>query len=275
MKNKELQELKPVYIHEARHSTEDEINLVDLAVILARRKIMVLSIIILFIALGITKALITPKQYMVSTTIEIGSQIIEGQVTPFESPQNLLAKLQHSYIPSTLKTYQQSNPGDKNSYIIRSSIPSSSKIIILEMNGTEAEIALMTKLQQSVTQLIIQDHNRIFGAVKQNLITSRDQAKAELAILNANDNIQTKEKLLLSEEKRLLKGEIEIYELQLANLLNTREISPPMKSTHATSTGKKLIIALALFAGILLAIFTTFLAEFIDRVKERSKEEKL
>lgn len=275
MKNKELQELQPVYVHEARHSTDDEISLVELAVIIARRKILVFFIIILFIVLGITKALITPKQYTVSTSIEIGSQIIEGQIHHFESAQNLLAKLQHSYIPSTLIEYQLSNPDDKNSYIIRSSIPSGSKIIILEMNGTEDKFTLMTTLQQSITQKIIQDHNRIFGAVKQNLITLRDQTKADLASLNANDNIQAEDKHLQSEEKRLLKSKIEILELQLANLLNTREVSPPMKSVQPTGTGKKLVVTLAVFAGIIFAIFAAFFAEFIGRVKERSMDNKL
>ena len=263
MKNNELQELKPVYIHEARYSADDEISLVDLAVILARRKALIIFIITIFMALGIAKALLTPKQYTVSASIEIGSQIIEGNVNFFESPQNLLAKLQNSFIPLTLNTYQLSNPDDKNNYIIRSSVPSSSEIIVLEMNGTEDEVSLMTTFLQNVIQKAIQNHNRIFGTVKQNLVTSINQAKAERTGLNSNENLQ-------SEKIKNLKDEIEIYKLQLANLLNTREISPPMKSNLPTGTGKKLIVTLALFAGIFLAIFAAFLAEFIARVKEKS-----
>lgn len=261
MKNNELQELKPVYIHEARYSADGEISLVDLAAMLARHKTMIASIIAIFIVLGITKALLTPKQYTVSTTIEIGSQIIESQAQHFDSPQNLLAKLQHSFIPSTLNTYQLSNPNNKNKYIIRPSIPSSSVIVVLEMEGTEDEVDLMTTLLQDVNQKIFQDHDRVYNSVKQNLVAMISQAKAELATLNSNDEIQI-------EERKLLEGQIKIYNLQLANLQKTRSISPPMKSIHPTGTGKKLILALALFAGAFFAVFTAFLAEFIKRVKE-------
>lgn len=275
MKNKELQELRPVYLHEARGSSDDEISLVDLAAILVRRKILIFSIITIFLAIGTTKALLTAKQYTVSTSIEIGSQIIEGSIQHFEEPQNLLAKLQYSYIPSTLSTYQLSNPDDTNNYIIRSSIPSGSKLILLEMDGTEDETTLLTTLQQNVVQKIIKDHSRIYDAVKQNLITQRDQAKAELAALDANDGIQANEKRLLLEDKRMLVDKIEIYELQLANLLNTRELAPPMRSIHPTGTGKKLIIALTILAGVLVAVSAAFLAEFIDRVKQKNLENKL
>jgi len=180
MKNKELQELKPVYIHETSHSSDDEINLIDLAVILTQRKILIVLIITIFMTLGITKAMLTPKQYTVSTSIEIGSQIIDGDVKSFESPQNLLAKLQHSFIPLTLNTYQLSNPDDTNNYIIRSSVPNSSNMIVLEMSGKEDKIGLMSDFLRETTLKIFQDHKRTYDSVKNNLIALTNQAKTEL-----------------------------------------------------------------------------------------------
>ncbi len=43
MKDSDLQELKPVYIHEASYSADDEISMIDLAMVLVRRKRMILK----------------------------------------------------------------------------------------------------------------------------------------------------------------------------------------------------------------------------------------
>ena len=63
MKNDKAQELKPVYIHEASYSTDDSFSLIDIAMALLRHKTLIAVIIISFIALGVTKALLTPKSY--------------------------------------------------------------------------------------------------------------------------------------------------------------------------------------------------------------------
>ena len=118
MKNDNSQELKPVYIHEASYSTEDEISLIDLVMILVNRKRLISLIFIGFIVLGIAVALLTPKQYIYSTSLEIGSQIISDSINPFESPETLLAKIQHVFIPQAQNEQRQTDPEDKEKYKI-------------------------------------------------------------------------------------------------------------------------------------------------------------
>jgi len=266
MKNNDLQELKPIYIHETSYSAEDEISLVDLAMVLIRRKKLIIGITTFFIALGVAAALLMPKSYTFSTSIEIGSRIVSGTIKPFESPETLLAKIQHVFVPEALSTQRQTNPDDENKYKIKASIPKSSVLIVLEIKGIKEKSNLLTKLLQNVTQQAIQDHQRIYSAIKQNLLALKEQAKTELSTLDSAKNNH-------NEERRLLKSNIEVYETELANLRNTREILPPMKSIEPTGTSRKLMVIIAAFMGAFLAVFSAFFAEFIAKVKEKNQSD--
>lgn len=54
MKNSGLQDIKPVYIHDNNYSTGNEVSPINLAMILAHRKVTITSIITAVIALGLT-----------------------------------------------------------------------------------------------------------------------------------------------------------------------------------------------------------------------------
>jgi len=259
MKTNDLQELKPVYIHEASYTAGDEISLVDLAMVLVRRKVMIISIFIVFIVSGITLALLIPRTYTFSTTIEIGSQIISGSIKPFESPQALLAKLQYSYIPQILSEHKQSHPDDKNKYRINSSVPSGSNITLLEIKGTEDQADTLKQLLQITSQKAIEDHNRIFQSVKKNLETRLIQATNNLRTLRNSKNNET--------EVASSQSIIESLSSQLANLRNTREVLPPIRSLDPTGSGRKTIVIITAIAGIFLGVFAAFFAEFLSKVK--------
>ena len=263
MKNNDLQDLKPVYIHETSYSTENEISLIDLAMVLVNRKKLIIQIFTVFVILGIAAALLIPKKYSYSTSIEIGSQIIDGSVKSFESPQTLLAKLQHNFIPQTLNEHQLSNPADENKYKIKASVPKNSDIIVLEVKGTKKQADLMKSLLISTTQQAVLDHSRIFDSVKRNLLSQIELANTKLTNLGSGTNNRA--------EKTSLQSSIEGYSSQLANLRNTREILPPMKSLEASGTNRKLIVIIAAFAGLFIAVFAAFFAEFVVKVKEQIK----
>ena len=61
MNDSDKQELKPVYIHEVNYSADDEISLVDLVMVLVRRKRMIAVITTFIILLGVIAALSAPK----------------------------------------------------------------------------------------------------------------------------------------------------------------------------------------------------------------------
>jgi uncharacterized protein involved in exopolysaccharide biosynthesis len=230
-----------------------------------RRKAMIASICILIFALGFTLALLAPRTYTYSTSIEIGSQIIDGTVEPFESPETLLAKLNYSFIPKTLNDLSMAGQENKQSYKITASVPRSSKIIVLQMKGTEDQAEILGSILQSISKRAIQDHQRIYDAVKLNYVSSKNQAESELANLDVNSNEN-------AEKIQRLKNRIESYNSQLANLSNTREILPPMRSIDPTGVSKKLVVIVTAFLGIFLGVFAAFFFEFLAKVKEVSSQ---
>ena len=261
MKNNELQEINPVYIYESGNVSKDEINLVELALVLVNRKKLISIIFISFVILGIAAALFIPKQYAYSTPLEIGSQIISGSIEPFESAQTLLAKLQHSFIPQTINEHHKSNPEDDKEYEIQATIPKNSDIIVLKVNDTQAQAALMKNMLKNITNKAVDNHTRIFDSVKKNLISQLEQAKAKLKDLGSGpDNYSRKASLQRS---------IESYSGQLSNLRNTNAISPPMQSIEPSGFNNTLIIAISAFVGLFIAVFSAYFAEFIVKVREK------
>ena len=266
MKNNDLQEIKPVYVREASYSTEDEISLIDLAMVLVKRKKLISLIFTGFIVLGIAAALLIPKKYTYSTSIEIGSQIINEAIKPFESPETLLAKIQHVFIPHELNEQRQTNPEDVKKYKITASIPKNSVIIVLEVKGNEDEADLLTGILQNISQQAIFDHSRIYNSVRKNIASRLNQTTTELEMLKKTEGNKTE----VATQQNL----IELYSSQLANLRETRDILPAMKSLEPTGTSRKLIVIITAFAGVFLAVFSAFFAEFVAKVREASRQNK-
>lgn len=257
MKNNELQNNTP---DTSSYSVVNDISLIDFALILIKRKRLITIIISLFILIGIIAALLVAKKFTYSTTLEIGSQVINGSVTHFESTQTLLAKLQHNYIPIALNKQRLTETSNNLKYKIQAKIPLGSNILVLETKGTENQAALLKGLLSSIAQLAITDHIRIYDSVKQSINSRLKVASTELKRLEQNNNNET--------EIAIQYATIERYSSQLANLLNTREIQPPIKSLEPTSMNNIIIIITALLTGLLAGVFLAFFAEFASRVKD-------
>lgn len=266
MNDNESQQLKPVYIHEAFTTHSDEISLVDLALILVRRKIIIMGILGLFIAAGIAYALATETKptYTYNSSIEIGTQLINGDRKPIEPPSYLLAKVDYGFIPKTLYQYQQQNPEDEKNYEITVSNPKSSPVITLSMSASEDQSELVHGFIKNITQGIMQEHEELFNTIKENLELQLTQATNQLNSMGNNpENLA---------EKNSLQDKIDSYLSQLANLRNTRVISQPMKSQDPSGTSGRLIVVIAAFAGLFAGIFAAFFIEFAGKVREKKAE---
>ena len=75
-----------------------------------------------------------------------------------------------------------------------------------------------------------------------------------------------KSKILLQQQK------IDGIAIKLKGLRDTQTLTEPMKSLDPVGTGKKIIVVIALMAGLFVGIFSIFVMEFLSKVKERSQE---
>ena len=333
---------------------DDEISLVDLWLVLVKRKKLLFFIMGLFIVGGLILAFVLPKQYSYSTSIEIGSRIIKDNVQPIESPETLLAKIQESYIPLVQHQYRKENPTDLGKYGIKARIPKGSQIIVLGSKGSEKNSSIYTALQQRVVDEVKNDHKRILEIIRKEMEIARNEAlskleeikdisklllaresrltsvaellknqiedaKKDLAIAEKNrqrsikeatneakamtllmlDNeVQQQRERLATLEERLIteiaegqdklakeisdnirtqqnqKDKIARVEAQLANLVETRALVPPMQSNEPTGLSKRLILAIAIILGIVLGVFVVFFAEFIQKANKQMQEEQ-
>ena len=74
----------------------------------------------------------------------------------------------------------------------------------------------------------------------------------------------------IQREQVRLQDQLNAIELKSDNLLQTRILSEPLRSIEPVGKGKKIIVIVALFAGIFLGIFVALILEFLEKVKQYS-----
>ena len=239
MKNNELEELKPVYIHEASSSANDEISLVDLALVLVRRKRLIGLILITFISIGIIFILSQKPTkttvYKYETSIHIGSRTMMNKTVFLEPPSTLLSSIKYIHIPSIL-------PKSDRKYSITASLLKNSGIIVLKTSSDKANDLAAIDLLTTISHQAIANHDKYYNAIKNSL----------KAINNTEDPTD--------------------IALQLASLKTSSTSAKPDELEITTvNTGKspKLILAFSIISGLIMALLVAFFAEFVSKVKEK------
>ncbi|MGD8570753.1 MAG: Wzz/FepE/Etk N-terminal domain-containing protein [Gammaproteobacteria bacterium] len=214
---------------------EDEISLIDLWLVLVKRKNLLFAVLAVFALAGLTMALVVPKQYNYTTSIEIGSRIVRDDVQPIERPETVLAKIQESYIPLVQHQYRKQNPEHSGNYSINARIPKGSQIIVLESKGSEQIGDIYKNLQQNVVNKVQQDHQRILEVIRKELEIKRNEAVNKLEDLKDNGNLLVSQESRLTGLAQLLKDQIKgaKNDLKLAEKNRRRAVSEATNATKA------------------------------------------
>ncbi|NOY72259.1 MAG: hypothetical protein GXP14_07765, partial [Gammaproteobacteria bacterium] len=172
MKNKELDEIKPIYIYEACYSPENEINLLDLALVLIRRKVLIGIILIIFITAGTFYSLMqtdtVTTTYDYETSIFIGSRTVNNRTIYLEPPATLLSNIQYIYIPFFLSNLEKKHTTPatlEKKYTISATLPKNSGVIILKTSSTEADDADAINLLTAISKKAIADHGKYYESI--------------------------------------------------------------------------------------------------------------
>lgn len=219
----QLQKHKPVYIDQPYDRYEDEIDLVDLWLVFIRYKKVFLITFAACLALGLIYALLMPKSYNFTTSIEIGTRLQKEEIISIEDPQTVLAKIQESYVPLVLNEYHRTNPVTDYSSKITARIPKGSEIIVLETRGTENGAPTHLELQKNVVEKVRQDHQRIIGIIRKEVEIERNTA-----INNLNES-KDHAQLIKAREQRvnglemLLKQQLEAAKTYLSKAEKSRQ----------------------------------------------------
>ncbi len=149
---------------------EDEINLLDIFLVLVKRKKVIAIVAGVCIVIGIVFSFTTSKVYTYSTSIEIGAtgspvsddgfeENVNQQLKLIDNPNTVLAKIQESYILVVQREYFNSNP-DIKVFKIKARIPKGSELIVLESKGTEELKETHLYIHQQILNRLIQDHKK-------------------------------------------------------------------------------------------------------------------
>ncbi|MCK4620858.1 MAG: hypothetical protein KAT62_01455 [Desulfuromonadales bacterium] len=177
----------------------DEVDLVQLWLILSKRKYLIGGICSLCLLGGVAFAFLVPDKYTYSTSIEIGTTLENngsGIVSrTIESPEAALAKIKESYIP--LAVAQMTEQSTEKSFAIQARIPKKSNLIILSSKDTVNMAESYRVLHGLVTKPLMEDHLRIIDVPRRQYRISSDQAKIKLKILEDPRIFAIEEKDLL------------------------------------------------------------------------------
>ena len=188
---------------------ENEISLVDLWLVIRKRKKIIYYSVIFFTLMSLLFALTKADKYQYKTTIEIGSKVVNGGFKKIESPGTVLAKLNESYIPSVISEYVTANdPEHKNKYEIQARIPKNSEIIVLEAKGREDQESVYDQLLNQTVQKISQDHEHIIRLIQKNIDVEINGLSSQ--VLAQNDKVNFLESKLKRQDEiaKLIKQEI-------------------------------------------------------------------
>ena len=177
---------------------EDEISLVDLWLVLVKRKNVFFFIILISFLAGLLYAFLKPLAYEFSTSIEVG---LRSDGVVIEPTQSVLAKLQEAYIPLVLSVHNVDVPEEAKITEIKSSVAKGSDIIRLSVKGNESNESVYKSLLNSVVEKITTDHKRVSSLVKNDLLLSIKKQE------NISSQLTNEFILMQSQMKRLDKKE--------------------------------------------------------------------
>lgn len=241
-----------------RHAyPDDEISLVDLAKTLVKRWRVMLWVFLVVVLGGLAYALTLPTVYDY-TTIYSGAEANPG--TSLESTASLESKVDSIYIPQQTRHLLQTEELASLPFNIAVSIPKDTNLITLTSKAQEADKVLVAKLHHGIiTQLKAEQDNQAeqrIHILQKNLNTAKEQLEFIMGVeSNKSGEIATG-----------LMASVSSLELAISSFAKGRIIDEVSQSLHPRGTSKKLVMALALVLGGILAIIAVFVREFTSQV---------
>lgn len=282
-------ELADVALHDQRSEPRyaDEIKLVDIWLVLSRRKFTIVALVLVSTAIASAYALFTPHSYAYTTIIEIGTNGRNELIEPLETAR---AKVVEGYIAQALQDHIKGNPEDNTQYGIKAEIPKNSQVLVVRSHGTVAQERAYATLHNAVADRLKADHRRIQNALQRGLETQLEMRERSLTELRVQakafeaqiDRLEGKQELPARElayltSLRLADNQraqselvplVDVVRLQLTSMRETSTVVSPMRSLKPTDLGKGTIIMLAALVGLFLGILVAFFIDLVARTRE-------
>lgn len=163
---------------------DDEIDLVQLILILIKRKSLILCVVVLCLIVGGSFAFMRLPSYEYRTSVEIGSTIVNmesGDIKGIESPMAVLEKVKAAYIP------MNSQIGSGKFLKISASSPKLSQLVILKNSGSQKFEEDIRNVHRKITGAILSDHELKLRSVQKQILSQVSRLKSDLEQLSSAD----------------------------------------------------------------------------------------
>ena len=202
----------------------DEISLIDLFLVIKRRKKSVFYAVFIFTILSTVFALAKSDVYRYAASIEIGSRLVNNKIVKIDSPATVLAKLTEGYIPLVLAENLNANTSkDTISPKISGRIPKGSEIIVLETKGVKEHEDVYVRLLIEVIKKIKDDHKLIVLGIRKKIEININKISRQVIEQEAELNIQVAMLKRQDDIAKLIKQDIDSTSKTLESALKSRE----------------------------------------------------
>lgn len=198
----------------------DEIDLAELALIVWRRRRIVLAVMLLALIVGAAFAFLLPRAYEYKAVIEIGTQTMGTgealKIVPLEGTDTVLSKLKDAYIPAVIAEAIQED-GSLAHMKIDASVPKGAAVVTLSAKAPKALEPVYLSAMRAAAHELIADHAPIIEAKRIDLRQAIERKRTEI------DDLDRQIALLQADSKRVetrlteTQGSIQRLQAQLGN----------------------------------------------------------
>ncbi|WP_027371384.1 Wzz/FepE/Etk N-terminal domain-containing protein [Desulfovermiculus halophilus] len=294
----EISRREVVYLQPAEYAYagDDEISLVDLWLILTRRKWTIVGITVLCLALGLAYALIKSETFEYRTGIELarvhGGPGSGGLELVFPKDESVVM-LQDLLIPQARENIFGKEEGQR--FKVEVNKEASDNTVLLKTEAESQDRKKVEKLHQSIADALAKRHvTELQKKIK--LYISPFQSRVELL----NEQIDTLEQqlkemsehsysaqnensLVIAQQMGDIREELASVRVQRSNeksaVETIREASHPTRVSFLASEsyepvgmGNAVIVALSLVVGVILGVFAAFFRQFLANVRAASSQ---
>ncbi|MFB4202499.1 hypothetical protein KBTX_03267 [wastewater metagenome] len=170
---------------------DDEISLLDLALVLYRRRWLMAAILATIVALTALYAALRTPAYTYTTVLEVGSYLRgpagERNRVPVAASPTVRERLQQAIVPVVRGRQSGAERGaPKVAVSGRVAASDAAPVFVLRSEAAEADARRIQALHQGVVDRLIADHRKRLGTVRTDRSLAVDRARARLAHLQAD-----------------------------------------------------------------------------------------
>lgn len=281
---------------ERHHTTDDEIDLVDVWLAVRRHKVTFLGAFILSALAGVALALFMPTKFEHSIVLEIGVRpggaTLAGRDNDgfelIEEPESVREKIVASYVPEEVRRLQTESPSASVPNDVGVKTAKGTRIVTLSVSASAGAAASVNALLGNVADRVLLDHNaslsRRVDLLREVALERLQEVEAQLEFLQdsrrqvaASGAAAEKALTLLMVDSQMqrLSAEKSAIERELRVDLGleaqpTRIVVGPLRELRPESPGPLLLIALSLLVGVVLGFGVVLFAAIRQRASERS-----